>query len=195
MERIDFNPREKKGKRKEKEPNLQSPSEFLVQQETRELSSARALQKLDKDLPHRTLQLFRSCLELRVSHKVSLVVIRLELSSQGFELSFVQVLVHLSIEHALHLIEIRGIKPGSQQCILGKLLGPFLRLVYHIRRHHRHSTAITDSKRLPPPQRQRSKTHPRRRTLRTQTFTCLQCHGPRHQSGAHGASRHSCCHL
>jgi hypothetical protein len=57
--------------KKEKEPNLQLPSEFLLQQETQELSNARALQKLDKDLPQRTLQLFRSCLELRVSHKVS----------------------------------------------------------------------------------------------------------------------------
>lgn len=100
---------------------LQPPSELLVQQETRELRGAGALQKLHKDLPQRPLELISRSLELRVPHKVRLVVICLELRGQRLEFRLVQVLVDLHIEQLLHLIEISSVEPGSKERLIDLL--------------------------------------------------------------------------
>lgn len=110
-----------------KKAYLEPPTELFVEKEAGELSSARPLQELDKDLAERTLNLVGSFLELLVPHEVGLVVVRLELLKQGLELGIVEVLVDLRVEQPLHLVEVRRVEPGCQQGLLDPLLVALLR--------------------------------------------------------------------
>mmetsp|Transcript_32953 Transcript_32953/g.72832 ORF Transcript_32953/g.72832 Transcript_32953/m.72832 type:complete len:279 (-) Transcript_32953:229-1065(-) len=98
---------------------LQATAELLVQQETRELSSARALQELNKNLPGGTLNLVSSILEGLIADEVLLVVVLLELSQHCVQLLHIQVGVHLQVEHTLHFIEVSGVEAGGQQSLVG----------------------------------------------------------------------------
>lgn len=104
---------------------LEPPSKFLVEKEARELSSARPLQELNKDLPKWALHLIRSLLKLLIPHEMGLIVISLELLQQSLKLPLLQILVNLPVEQPLHLIEIRRVKPRRQQ----RLLYPFFLLL------------------------------------------------------------------
>lgn len=110
----------------ESEFHLEPSSKLFVKKEARELSSARPLQELHKNLSEGALELISSLLELLVPHKVGLVVVSLELLKQSLKLSLVEVLVDLSVEEGLHLIKVSGVEPWCQKGLLdGFLWGLF----------------------------------------------------------------------
>lgn len=109
-----------------RKPYLKPSSKLLVEKKPRELSSARPLQELHKDLPEGTLNFISSLLELLVPNKMGLVVVSLELLQQGFKLSLVEVLVDLSVEKGLHLIKVGGVEPGCEEGLLDCCFGCFL---------------------------------------------------------------------
>lgn len=108
----------------ENKTNLESSPKLLVKQEPRELSSARSLKKLNKNLPQWPLKLISSSFKLRVANKVSLVVVSLEFMQQSFKFRLVQVLVDLCIKKHLHFIKVSSVEPWSEQCLLYPLFGP-----------------------------------------------------------------------
>lgn len=98
--------------------DLEPPPELLVEQKTRELSSAGPLQKLHENLPKGTLHLISSFLELFVPDEMGQVVIRFELLQQSFEFRLVQILVDFGVKKLLHFIEVSGVESGGEEGLL-----------------------------------------------------------------------------
>lgn len=110
----------------ENEAYLESPSKLFVEKEARELSSARPLQELNKDLSKRSFHFISSFLELLVPNKMCLVIISLELLKQSHKLILVKILVDFSVEKGLHFIKICSVKPWSQKGLLDSSFVYFL---------------------------------------------------------------------
>lgn len=98
--------------------DLEPPPKLLVEQKTRELSSAGPLQKLHEDLSEGTLELISCFLELFVPDEMGLVVIRLKLLQQSFKLRLVQILVDFGVKELLHFIEVSGVESGREEGLL-----------------------------------------------------------------------------
>ena len=92
-------------------------AQFLVKQESGELGGAALLEELDKDLPGLGIEFVGGAFELLVANEVMAVVVLAELLADGFQLIGVGAEVHGS-----HGLEIRGVEPRSQDCVLHRIL-------------------------------------------------------------------------
>mmetsp|Transcript_2022 Transcript_2022/g.12966 ORF Transcript_2022/g.12966 Transcript_2022/m.12966 type:complete len:204 (+) Transcript_2022:3003-3614(+) len=98
---------------------LQAPSQFLVQEETRELSRAGTLQEFNEDFTRIALDILSRFLERIIANEVGLVVVILELLQRGFDLAHVKIWVDFEGEQFFHLFEIRGVEPRREDVFLG----------------------------------------------------------------------------